>query len=498
MSKSVKPIQQLLLACVCLLAGAQGADSQYVEAAVIIDPAKRSATVQGKWGSGVEARRNLSFLRSAIGAADLGTRISAVSLAGADGQPVSHRRFDPAEYVGDSAFTSFRYEVDLTPVKGQRAAAHTSWLGTDHGLIYLEDVLPLAGNGSKAALVSVLLPAGWRRYGQAAPSRAEPNKVEMVDRSVWIIGRNLIETRQTRPGGGPVVVSSGQWLFSDYEAAAMAGEIYAAYESTIGSRGSGPAIIALLPFPHPNVEKGTWEAESRGDTVVIISSDSHFKAQSLQRLHEQLRHEIFHLWLPNGVDLTGRYDWFYEGFALYQSLWTAVEVNRIRFEDMLDTLSRAHSIERFQGRRLSLIEASRERWSGEETSVYARGMLVAFICDLVLMQNSGGKRGVDVLLKQLFAAHRSGIGGSPDGNSAIVKLFGHDPRLAAIANDYISGNKQIDLMPFIEAAGLEMDPGTSRSRLRIKSTLNGRQKALLDKLGYNNWRKLSRKRELFI
>ena len=493
MSKSVKPIQQLLFACMCLLAGANGAASQYVEAVVIIDPLKGTATVEGNWGRGVEPRRNLSFLRSAIGAADLGIRISGVSLAGADGQPVSHRRFDPAEYVGDSAFTSFRYEVDLTPVRGQRAAAHTSWLSKDHGLIYLEDVLPLAGTGPKGAKVSVLLPAGWRRYGQAASSGAEPEKVEMVDRSVWVIGRNLIETKQEQPVSGPVVVSSGQWLFSDDEVSAMAGEIYAAYERTLGTRRSGSAVIALLPFPHPNVEKGTWEAETRGDAVVIISSDSHFKTQSLQRLHEQLRHEIFHLWLPNGVDLTGRYDWFYEGFALYYSLRTGVAVNRIRFEDMLDTLSRAHNIERLQPRRLSLIDASRERWAGEETSVYARGMLVAFICDLVLMQNSGGKKGVDVLLKQLFAAHRSGFGVSSDGNSAILKLFGSDPRLAAIANDYITGNKQIDLMPFIEAAGLEMDAGTSRSRLRIKSKLNGRQKPLLDKLGYNNWRKLSRK-----
>ena len=491
MSKSVKPIQQLLFACLCLFTCAQGAASQYVEAAVTIDPSKRSAKVQGKWGRGAEPTRNLSFLRSAIGAADLGNRISGVSLAGPDGQPISHRRFDAAEYVGDSAFSSFRYEVDLTPVKGQRAAAHTSWLGTDHGLIYLEDVLPLAGTGTRGAKVSVWLPAGWRRYGQAASSGAEAEKVEMVDRSVWIIGRDLIETDQ--PGSGPVVVSSGQWLFSDAEAAAMAGEIYAAYERTIGPRGRGAAVIALLPFPQPNVEKGTWEAESRGDMVVIISSDSHFKTQSLQRLHEQLRHEIFHLWLPNGVDLTGRYDWFYEGFALYQSLRTGVELNRIRFEDMLDTLSRAHNIERFHGRRLSLIEASKERWAGEETSVYARGMLVAFICDLVLMRDSGGKKGVDALLRQLFAVHRSGIGGSSDGNSAILKLFGNDPRLAAIVNDYISGNKQLDLLPFIEAAGLEMDPGTSRSRLRIKLKLNGRQKALLDKLGYNNWRKLSRK-----
>ena len=50
--------------------------------------------------------------------------------------------------------------------------------------------------------------------------------------------------------------------------------------------------------------------------------------------------------IPNDVNLSGNYDWFYEGFALYQSLKLAVGLNRIRFEDFLDTL---HSVRRAVG-----------------------------------------------------------------------------------------------------------------------------------------------------
>jgi predicted metalloprotease with PDZ domain len=137
---------------------------------------------------------------------------------------------------------------------------------------------------------------------------------------------------------------SSQWLFSDEEAERMVSEVYKEYTKLFRQDPLSGARISLAKFPR-DVKPGDWEAETRANNVTIISSDMPFKTQSLQRLHEQLRHELFHLWIPNGVNLTGNYDWFYEGFALYQSLKLAVALNRIRFEDFLDTLSRAHTID---------------------------------------------------------------------------------------------------------------------------------------------------------
>src|SRR5207245_2243287 len=119
---------------------------------------------------------------------------------------------------------------------------------------------------------------------------------------------------------------------------------------------------AILKFPRTS-GPGSWEADTRGSSVTIISSDTPFKSQSLQQLHEQLRHEIFHLWIPNGVNLSGNYDWFYEGFALYQALKSGITMNRIRFEDFLDTISRAYNIDNAAEHKLSLVEASRNRWN---------------------------------------------------------------------------------------------------------------------------------------
>jgi hypothetical protein len=143
----------------------------------------------------------------------------------------------------------------------------------------------------------------------------------------------------------------------------MCRQVYTPLRVNFGTDAANEIFVNVLKFPQ-QVGFGQWQAETRGRNITIISSDMAFRTQSLQRLHEQLRHEMFHLWIPNGVNLEGNYDWFYEGFALYASLKMAVAMNRIRFGDFLDTLSRAQAIDARQSNRLSLIDASHERWSG--------------------------------------------------------------------------------------------------------------------------------------
>ncbi|MGQ0543343.1 MAG: hypothetical protein ACT4O9_16095, partial [Blastocatellia bacterium] len=232
---------------------------------------------------------------------------------------------------------------------------------------------------------------------------------------------------------------------------------------------------------------GNWEAETRGSNVTIISSDMPFKSQSLQRLHEQLRHELFHLWIPNGVNLSGNYDWFYEGFALYTSLKIGVLTGRIRFEDFLDTLLRAHTIDNFQTSRTSLIDLSGSRLSGANTTVYARGMLVAFLCDIEILKRSRGKLDVWTTVSTIYEKHRLPAQ-STDGNEAVIALIG----LPDITNRYVKGAEKIDWRTNLKDAGIESDENAGRTELKVTAKPNGRQKDLLEKLGYNAWRKLKR------
>jgi predicted metalloprotease with PDZ domain len=164
---------------------------------------------------------------------------------------------------------------------------------------------------------------------------------------------------------------SGEWQFSDAEAIKIADEIFKEYRELLGDAPVEKTQIFLMRFPK-EIKFGRWAAETRGANLIVFSGDMPFKTQSLQRLHEQLRHELFHLWMPNNLALTGNYDWFYEGFTVYQALRTGISMNQIRFEDFLDTLAQAYNLDNLPGERKSLVESSRIA-GAERTSISARG-----------------------------------------------------------------------------------------------------------------------------
>lgn len=442
-------------------------------------------------GSTVKNPRNFSFVRTAAGE-NLARRISEVMLFGADGKDLAIRKLIDGEYLAESDIRSWRYKIDLTAPNAKNAA-HISSISNEQGILMLSDLLPLLAQEDNIAAVRFELPESWKILSTEKMIVQDTFLISNVEKAVFYVGRGWRERKIPSGKFDLRLAISGEWLFSDDEAVETAGDIFAEYRKLFGSDldPSVNAKIAIAKFPAA-ANSGSWEAETRGRNVTVISSDMPFKTQSLQRLHEQLRHEIFHLWLPNGINLSGRYDWFYEGFALYQSLKTGVALNRIRFEDFLDTLSRAHNIDSMQTRPLSLIEASQNRWNGADTQVYARGMLVAFLCDLSLLQSSKGRSSVGYIFRKLYDSHRPPNPVS-DANTSILKVLDIHPQLAMVVESYIKGSQKIDWQAQLNAAGIENEPGNSRTNLRVKAKLNGSQKALLDKLGYNNWRKLTRK-----
>jgi predicted metalloprotease with PDZ domain len=304
------------------------------------------------------------------------------------------------------------------------------------------------------------------------------------------IGKGWREQKADVDGTDLRIFISGEWLFADNDTLAMSAEIYREYRKIFGSEPRDGVKILIVKFP-TGAAPGLWQAETRAGTVTILSGDMNFKTQSLQRLHEQLRHEIFHLWLPNGVNLSGNYDWFYEGFALYQSLKTAVYLNRIRFEDFLETLSRAHDIDGAQTRRSSLIEAAANRWNGGDTAVYARGMITAFLCDVAMLNRSGGKRSISEVVHGVFQKHRSPAV-DVDGNTAVLEVMQEFPELASVVEKLVKGSEPIDWAAQIALAGIEAVTEGRHNNLKVREKLSGRQKTVLDKLGYNSWRKLAR------
>jgi hypothetical protein len=136
---------------------------------------------------------------------------------------------------------------------------------------------------------------------------------------------------------------------------------------------------------------------------------------------------------------------------------------------------------------MSLIEASKERFNGFETYMYARAMVVAFLCDLSLLDSSRTKLSVNGLVGNIYAKHKfSAL--AVDANEAILAELRSNRILEPLVNKYVLGSDAFDWKTIISNAGLEDTGG-----LKVLPKLSGRQKDVLDALGYNNWRRLSLK-----
>ncbi|MBX7055299.1 MAG: hypothetical protein K1X36_10115 [Pyrinomonadaceae bacterium] len=454
----------------------------------LADDGRPVAEIRGKFpmAEPPDARREIWFLDAIAGVEGLSRRRSLVTVFGTGENIIADRQFVGPERFSRQGIGGYKYSVDLAPL-GNTSAAHVSWANGNGGILMLDDLLPQSAG--RSSVIELTLPAGWRAF--AAESETAPGvySVANAEKAVIYIGAG-IRDRQIQAGHRTINVTlSGEWLFADADAAGMTAAIFDAYGRQFGRLTNEPRRIFIGKFPAQS-RIGAWEAETRGRSVTILSADMPFKAQSVQRLHEQLRHEIFHLWVPNGVNLSGNYDWFYEGFAQYASLKLGVAVNQIRFDDMLTTLGQAYNIEQVQPDRRSLIEASELRFSGGNSMVYAKGMLVAFLCDIATLKATKGRSSVESLLREIVAKHPLD-GPRTDGNAAVLAVMRGRRELGPIVDRYISGSERLDWQPFLADAGIEATGAAPLTKLAVKPDLNGRQKAILDKLGYNNWRKLS-------
>jgi predicted metalloprotease with PDZ domain len=116
----------------------------------------------------------------------------------------------------------------------------------------------------------------------------------------------------------------------------------------------------VVPYPG-EVGPENWSAETRGNVVVLLLGRKASRKRVLTQLGIVCSHELFHLWVPNGLELKGDYDWFFEGFTLYRALRTDLRLGLISFNDYLDTIARVYDSYRAapDRDRLSLIRSIR-------------------------------------------------------------------------------------------------------------------------------------------
>jgi predicted metalloprotease with PDZ domain len=269
---------------------------------------------------------------------------------------------------------------------------------------------------------------------------------------------------------------SGDWEIADQDVLKVAGRIVQEYSKLTGFELKRDAVLMLVPFAG-NAPPSRWTAETRGNAVVLVLGSKGNSKQVKSRLGIALAHEVFHLWVPNSLDLAGDYDWFFEGFTIYQALRMDLRLHLISFNDYLDTIARVYDSYLSSPERdnLSLIEASERRWTTSTSAVYDKAMLVAFLYDLQLRAGSGCKASLADLYRQLF---QRVVTRQADANETIIGVLNAQAGQQSFARQYIESAGIINLESMLSPYGISVSRTSRGSELSFVHADKAQKKVL--------------------
>lgn len=443
-------------------------------------------------GSGLP-RQTWSFRDSYAGILGLGNRVRGFQLFDANGKQIASRKIAPGQFTSDAPATNFKYEIELAPTARPADAAFISWLTTDRGMLMFGDLLPESMSGSPATINARLaMSSGWTAY--SGDSGKTVTQIEMSDpnRYVVLIGKKVRNSTRAILGKPFTLLTDGDWPFADNDVLETVRNILELHNKNVGQSPCESASLVLLPFPQASAPN-KWSAQTRGCTVTLLMGRVPSKVGALSQLELALTHELFHLWVPNGLALTGNYDWFYEGFTMYQAARAAVRLELLSFDQLLAAIADAYDgSSGSDAPQLSLIEASQQRWSTGASTVYSKAMVVAFLYDMNLRWRTKGKQSLDDVYRALILNHLAkspATGPRPDGNSAVIGALRLGMSEQDFVNRFIVMRATIDLEKELEPFGLHVEKPGVRTHISANAELTSRQRDLLKQLGYNEPRR---------
>ena len=460
------------------------ASAQQMSASISVLPNSNRVTIEGSCA----ATTKWSFLDAHGGIVGLGHRIEQFTVFDNDGQPIEVRQLAPGQFDSIEPATRFRYEVNLTPPVMASDSAIVSWISKERGVLMSGDLLPLAGssNDVNSATLRFKLPDSWQIVsGMAVETRREFD-VRDIGRGVFAVGAKLRTAQVNESGLMFTMVTDGDWAFTDREALELTGKILKAHREVFGAVTAKQGMLVLFPFPQ-SAAANQWAAETRGSAVTLLMGKLPSKVGALAQLSTPLTHELFHLWVPNGLVLDGDYDWFYEGFTVYQSSRIALELGLLTFPEFIASLARA-SDAAMQAGALSLIDSSKRRFTTGRTSVYAKDQLIAFLYDLRLRSASHRKRSLGDVYRKLFQAYATGRNGQRkiDGNEAVTRALAEELNSMDFVNTYVRNTASINLASELAPFGLKVEILGLRTHISVSDNLTRQQRDLLRDLGYND------------
>ena len=488
-------IRSLPLAVLTLCLPAAPVSAQNFRVLIRAFPESNRVVIEGSCAP----TKGWSFRDSYAGILGLGGRVEGLRLFDSAGIEIPYRKIAPGQFASEASASRFQYEVRLTPSAAASEAVKISWLNTERGLLMLGDLLPNTSvttddrreKGRMA--IRFELPASWSVHANENETRPASFEVVDSDHAVFVVGSRLRVSRTTVVGMAFNLVADGDWAFTDSEASELAAKVLKAHRDVFGSMPAKQSTLILLPFQGLLADR--WSAETRGSTVTLLMGQIPSKVAALVRLSTPLTHELFHFWVPNGLALNDDYDWFYEGFTVYQAARTAVRLDLLSLPEFLNAIARAYDgyVAGVDHDRWSLVDASQRRWTVGESSVYSKSMVVAFLYDLKLRSQSHGKRSLDDVYRRLFQHYHSSDPASStllnegDGNDGVMNVLAGESRSQDFVQMFIRNPVAINLQAELEPFGLRAEKFGSRTSISVSEQLTKRQRDLLRELGYNDY-----------
>ncbi len=443
-------------------------------------------------GSG-PASQSWSFRDSYAGIVGLGNRVRGFQLLDANSKQVAVRRLAPGQFASEQPATSFKYEIELAPTSRPADAAFTSWLTTDRGMLVLGDVLPELPSASPATLSArLVVPSGWNAYASDSGKPVTQIETTDPDRVVVVVGKKIRTLTRAILGRPFILLTSGDWAFADDDALDIAKTVLEFHSNHVGHSPCESAALVLLPPPQPS-GAGKWSAQTRRCTVTLLMSAAPSKTAAVAQLELALTHELFHFWVPNGLALTGDYDWFYEGFTMYEAARAAVRLDLLSFDQFMSAIADAYDgSSGSDAQNSSLIEASKQRWTSGASTVYSKAMVVAFLYDLSLRWQSKGKRSLDDVYRTITGTHvamSSTAIPKAEANSVIVGALRSELADQDFVDRLVVARTSIDIEKELAPFGLHVEKPGVRTHISASRQLTSRQRDLLKQLGYNEARR---------
>jgi len=440
-----------------------------------------------------------SFLDSYASVVGLTNRIERFTLFDEGGKEIQVRKIAPGQFDSPKPAARFRYEVSLKPPAFAMDSAMFSWLNQERGLLMLADLLPLSlgrKTGGSSVIVRFTLPEQWRVYSSEIEKTQNEFDVRDVNQAVFAVGARLRASQISESGMLFSLVTDGDWAFADREALELAGKVLKANREVFGAMPAKQGSLILFPFPQA-VGPSQWSAETRKSTVTLLMGKLPSKIGALAQLSTPVTHEFFHLWVPNGLALSGDYDWFYEGFTIYQAAQTAVRLGMLTFAEFLNSIARAYDSSKTEAADLSLIEASARRFTIGRASVYSKSQVVAFLYDLRLRSLSHNKKSLADVYRKLGREHRATgddagaakiNNGTEVASSELSAELGSEEFVRVFIREPVSINLPAELAPF----GLKAELVGLRTQITVNESASKQQRDLLRQLGYNDAGRVTR------